>query len=135
MTRAAFSLWNDRIAPVFDVARNLLIVDAADGAVTARIERRFSGDSPHERALRLMSLQVEQVICGAITREIDCALKDRGIKVISFVSGDLEQVIEAWLQGRLHEQHLHMPGCGRKTTQGKGFGGGRRTSEQHHDDA
>jgi len=114
VTRAAFSLWNDRIAPVFDVARNLLIVDAATGAETGRIERRFSGDSPQERAMRLASLQVEQLVCGAITRDTADALQDRGIQVVSFVSGELEQVVQAWLQGHLHERSLHMPGCTRK---------------------
>lgn len=125
MTRTAFSLWNDRIAPVFDVARNLLIVDAATGAETGRIERRFSGDSPQERAMRLASLQVEQLVCGAITRNTADALQDRGIQVVSFVSGELEQVVQAWLQGHLHERSLHMPGCSRKAH------GGNRCNNRH----
>ncbi len=129
MTRAAFSLWNDRIAPVFDVARNLLIVDAATGAETGRIERRFSGDSPQERAMRLASLQVEQLVCGAITRDTADALQDRGIQVVSFVSGELEQVVQAWLQGHLHERSLHMPGCTRKPHGGNRCNRHRRSTE------
>jgi len=124
VTRAAFSLWNDRIAPVFDVARNLLIVDTAQGAETGRIERRFSGDSPQERAMRLASLQVDHLVCGAITRETADALQDRGIQVVSFVSGEIEQVLQAWLHGHLNERSLHMPGCTRKAH------GGNRCNRQ-----
>jgi len=138
VTRAAFSLWNDRIAPVFDVARNLLIVDTAQGAETGRIERRFSGDSPQERAMRLASLQVDHLVCGAITRETADALQDRGIQVVSFVSGQLEQVIQAWLHGHLHERSLHMPGRTRKPHGGNrcnrhGKSSGHSTNQQRED--
>ncbi|MDD2581059.1 MAG: hypothetical protein PHR66_03590 [Desulfuromonadaceae bacterium] len=68
MTRTAFSFWNDRIAPVFDVARNLWIVESTERGIIGQTERHFSSDDAQERALRLATLQVEQMICGAITR-------------------------------------------------------------------
>ncbi len=111
MSRTAFSLWNERIAPVFDVARNLWIVDASEGRITGQTGRRFSTDDPDERALRLTTLQVDQLVCGAITRRSFEALADKGLKVISFVAGDLDQVIQAWLSDRLKDGELAMPGC------------------------
>jgi len=113
VTRVAFSLWNERIAPVFDVARQIWIVDAADAKVLGQTGRRFSTDDPHERALRLVTLQVEQLVCGAITRGSYDALADKGIQVFSFVAGDLEQVLQAWLTDRLKDGQLAMPGCHR----------------------
>lgn len=113
MTRTAFSLWNERIAPVFDVARSLWIIDAADGCLLDQTGRRFSSDDPRERAMRLSTLQVEQLVCGAITRSSYEALEERGIQVVSFVAGDLEQVIEACLTDRIKDGHLAMPGCRR----------------------
>jgi predicted Fe-Mo cluster-binding NifX family protein len=113
VTRTAFSLWNERIAPVFDVARHLWIIDATEGRIVGQTGRRFSSDDPQERALRLSTMQVELLVCGAITRSSYEALTERGIRVVSFVAGDLEQVIQASLSGRLHDGHLAMPGCRR----------------------
>lgn len=118
MTRIAISLWNKRIAPVFDVARHLWIIEADEGAIVAQSERRFATDDTHERVLRLATLQVEHLICGAITRSSCDALTERGIKVISFVAGGLEQVIQAWLSDSIKDGHLAMPGCRRGNRRG-----------------
>lgn len=130
MTRIAFSLWNERIAPVFDVAKNLWIVDAIEGKIVGQTGRRFSGDDPQERSMRLATLQVEQLVCGAITRSSFDALTERGIKVVSFVAGDIEQVLQAWLSGRLNDGHLAMPGCNR----GKRHRSQRNRCNQHESD-
>ena len=113
MSRAAFSLWNERIAPVFDVARNFWIVEVSDGQITGQTGRRFATDDPDERASSLVSLQVEALVCGAITRKAREAITERGVKLVSFVAGDLEQVIQAWLCNRLEKLDHSMPGCGR----------------------
>ena len=128
--RTAFSLWNERIAPVFDVARQLWIVDAADAKVLGQTGRRFSTDDPYERALRLVTLQVEQLVCGAITRGSYDALADKGIQVFSFVAGDIEQVIQAWLTDQLNDGQLSMPGCNR----GKRHGMRRNARKNHSSD-
>jgi len=113
VTRIAISLWNKRIAPVFDVARHLWIVETAEGGIVGQSERRFATDDTHERALRLTTLQVEYLICGAITRSSCDVLSGHGIKIISFVAGGLEQVIQAWLSDSFKDGHLAMPGCRR----------------------
>lgn len=123
MTRAAFSLWNNRIAPVFDVARHLLIVDVDNGMVIGGMERRFASDNPHERALRLSSLEIDQLVCGAISRDTAETLEQNGIQVISFVTGDCGHVVQAWLKGRLHDNRLLMPGCNRRKHRGSGCAG------------
>ena len=111
--RAAFSLWNERIAPVFDVARHLWIVETAEDLVVNQTGRRFSSDDAQERALRLATLQVKQLICGAITRSSHDALTNSGIVVLPFVAGNLDQVVQAWMSGSIKDGHLAMPGCRR----------------------
>jgi predicted Fe-Mo cluster-binding NifX family protein len=98
---------------VFDVARHLWIIDAEEGHVVGQTGRRFSSDDPQERAMRLATLQVEQLVCGAITRNSYEALAERGIKVVSFIAGDLDQVVKACLADRLKDGDLNMPGCRR----------------------
>jgi len=111
--RIAFSLWNERIAPVFDVARHFWIIDVEEGRIVGQTGRRFSSDDPQERAMRLSTLQVEQLVCGAITRSSYQALAERGMQVVSFIAGDLDQVIHAYLADQLKDGELNMPGCHR----------------------
>ncbi len=126
MARIAFSIWNERIAPVFDVARHFWIIELADGRITGQTGRRFSTDDPDERALRLASMGVEQVVCGAISRHGCQALTEKGLKVVSFVAGELEQVVQACLCGSLDNGELAMPGCGRTGARRTRRGGCRR---------
>ena len=119
VTKIAFSIWNKRIAPVFDVARHLWIIDTDRGDIVAQSERRFATDDTQERVLRLVTLQVDQLICGAITRGSSDALAERGIKVVSFVAGGLEQVVQAWQSDSLKDGHLAMPGCCRGKRHGR----------------
>ncbi|MDD2310022.1 MAG: NifB/NifX family molybdenum-iron cluster-binding protein [Desulfuromonadaceae bacterium] len=113
MTKIAFSLWNKRIAPVFDVARNLWIVETDENDIIGQSGKRFATDDTQDRALRLTTLQVDQLVCGAITRSSSEVLAEHGIMVISFIAGELEQVIQAWLSDSLKDGHLAMPGCSR----------------------
>jgi predicted Fe-Mo cluster-binding NifX family protein len=122
VTKIAFSLWNKRIAPVFDVARNLWIVETDENVIIGQSGKRFATDDTQDRALRLTTLQVNQLVCGAITRSSSEVLAGHGIRVISFIAGGLEQVIQAWLSDSLKDGHLAMPGC-RK---------GKRRSAQRH---
>lgn len=116
--RAAFSVWNKRIAPVFDVARNLLIVDTINGDHTTSTTYLFFSDKPKERALRLVALEIDLLVCGAITNEMANELQQNGIQVISFLAGDYNRVIKAWLDGHLHDNQLKMPGCRRRKQHG-----------------
>ena len=112
MTRTAFSVWNERIAPVFDVARHIVVIDSFDGQVVGKKVCRFSNDKYFDRAVRLSKLKVEQLVCGALSRGAYEAVSGRNIRVVSFVAGDLNQVVLAWLSSHLDDANLAMPGCG-----------------------
>jgi len=130
VTKIAFSIWNKRIAPVFDVARHLWIIETEGMDIVGQSERRFATDDTQERVLRLVTLQVDQLICGAITRGSSDALTERGIKVVSFVAGGLEQVVQACLTDSLKDGHLAMPGCCRGKRHGRLRRPCRESSEQ-----
>jgi predicted Fe-Mo cluster-binding NifX family protein len=112
--KAAFATWNDRIAPVFDVAREIRVVDAESGRITGESRETLSSDLPVQKALRLAELGVDALICGAISRPLHAMISGYGIRVIAFVAGDLREVIRAWLKGRLTSQSFAMPGCWRR---------------------
>ncbi|MFP4383385.1 MAG: NifB/NifX family molybdenum-iron cluster-binding protein [Spirochaetia bacterium] len=125
--KAAFSCWNNRIAPVFDTARELVIIEPADGEVSREKVETGSPEPPFIRALELMERGVSELICGAVSREFHQILLAQGIKVIPFITGDLDKVITAWKEGMLSDDVFIMPGCrgGRRMRRGKTQGGRR----------
>jgi len=77
---------------------------------------------------RLMDLGVQTLVCGAISEPLQHELSVREVKVIGFVAGEIDEVVESFLAGRLPTRALSMPGCcGRQRRLRKGRGhGGRR---------
>lgn len=109
--KAAFTSWNNRIAPVFDVARQLFIVESDEGRIVRQSQETVPAEDLGAKVRRLTELGVETLVCGAISRSTQGLVSSCGIEVIPFVAGDLREVIQAWLQGRIHDDDYAMPGC------------------------
>ena len=106
-------MYNGRLAPVFDVSRHLLLLEWQKGQVVSRTE--FRTEEPALPTLaELKRMGIDQLICGAISGPMQHAALAMGLEVIGFLTGDLEQVIEALINGR-----------GRRFG-GRGMGRGRR---------
>lgn len=120
--RVAFSSWDGRIAPVFDVAQRVHLVDLVGGRPNGGRDATLDGASPALRARDLAQLEVETLVCGAISRPVLAAVAARGIRVVPFVAGEVDRVVEAFVDGSLERGAFAMPGC-----RGGGRGrGGRR---------
>ena len=133
--RAAFSTWNGRIAPVFDTAPRITVIDAESRRVVRRAEETLPGGLPTERVMRLTDLGVPLLVCGAISWQVDAMVRAAGIRVVSFIAGTLDEVVAAWLAGKVErEAAFAMPGCrgrrgrgaGRAAGAGAGAGGAGR---------
>jgi len=112
--KAAFANWNQRIAPVFDVARRIHLVEIEDGQIVKESDENLYQDLAVQVAQHLVALGIETLICGAISQPLQNMIAAHGIQVIAFRSGDLREVITAWLSGELVRSDFYtMPGCGR----------------------
>jgi len=109
--KAAFSVWNEVIAPVFDVAREVRIVERHGTKLVAEEAFVFSSPLPVERVRLLKEKEVEQLVCGAISRPMLRMLEHSGVTVIPFVTGKYERVKQAWMKSRLWQKVFVMPGC------------------------
>jgi predicted Fe-Mo cluster-binding NifX family protein len=112
--KAAFAYWDNRIAPVFDTARQIHIVEVESGQIVGESLAALSEVAPNAKALRLTELGVGTLVCGAISGAMRNLVEAYGIQVISFVAGDIHEVIHAWLSGDIHRGPFFMPGCGRR---------------------
>lgn len=117
--KAAFAIWDSKISPVFDVTRQIHVVDAEAGKILGETQASLSGEMPTQKALRLAELGVQTLVCGAISRHTQVMVEVRGIRVIPFVTGELHEVINAWLSATLENELFAIPGCyGRKHRNG-----------------
>jgi len=121
MTKTAFAYWDDRIAPVFDIARRIHVVEADSGKIVAETREVLADDPPVQKALRLVELGVGTLVCGAISRPFLEMVAANGIQVIPFVAGGLSEVIQAWLGGNLESDTFVMPGCIRSGRRRRGI--------------
>jgi len=109
--KVAVAHWNGRIAPVFDTARQVHIIEADQGRVLRERQATLPEDPIVQKALRLVALDVDTLVCGAISRPLQEMIAAYGIQVIPFVAGDLHQVMQAFLRGNLMDEAFAMPGC------------------------
>jgi len=97
MRKAAFAYWDNRIAPVFDNARQLYLVEIDDSEqITNEAQETLPDDQPVQKALRLAQLAVNTLVCGAISRSLQEIVCAYGIRLVPFVAGELQEVIQAW---------------------------------------
>ncbi len=109
--KAVFTTWRNRIAPVFDVAQEVVLVEA-DQDRRVRSTVMALPKEPLERKVRwLCEESVKVLVCGAMSRGALELVRVENIEVFSFVAGDTDQVIAAWLQGSLEQKAFAMPGC------------------------
>ncbi|MBW2099765.1 MAG: NifB/NifX family molybdenum-iron cluster-binding protein [Deltaproteobacteria bacterium] len=107
----ALSVWENRISPVFDSARMLLITDLENKVVTGRYYEPFSSEVPMKRAAKLSDLGVKILICGAVSQPLAHMIEGYGIRIIPFVRGKVDQVLRAYLKEVLSTPNFRMPGC------------------------
>ncbi|MDY0291364.1 MAG: NifB/NifX family molybdenum-iron cluster-binding protein [Desulfuromonadaceae bacterium] len=108
--KAGITIWNDRIAPVFDVAGMVLVLDIANPATS--VETMPLPQSLFAKIEALVQSDVEVLVCGAISRPLLRSACAAGLKVIPFAAGSVAEVIQALRSGDIEAVAGTMPGCG-----------------------
>lgn len=110
--RVAIPVWQSRVSPVFDSAGRLLIFDIKNGHETSRVRRPINGLSLQGRVKRLVELDVDVLLCGAISRPLADMITASGIKVIPWMTGEVDEVFGWYMLGKPLDTRFLMPGCG-----------------------
>lgn len=110
--KLAVTVWNQRIAPVFDSAGLVLVFSKEEGGALKQRQLSLRGKDLVERASLLRENEVDELVCGAISWEAEALVREEGILVYPFIAGDLEEVIQAWKKKCLYSEEFSMPGCG-----------------------
>ena len=121
--RVAFTAWEDRISPVFDSARRLLIANIENEQVIGRQYEPFNPQLISRLGEILKSMGIEVLICGAISQTPSAVIEASGVKLISFVGGKIDDILESYAKGVRIVPEFSMPGCGKQY---------RRKRRRHH---
>lgn len=111
--RIAIPIWGDKVSPVLDAAGRLLIVDIEDQTETSRFEIHLHGQDLSKRCFRIRNMDVDLLICGAVSQPFLKMLMASNIDIIPEIAGQTEDVLNAYLKGGLFQAKFLMPGCKR----------------------
>ena len=109
--KIAVTIWGNRVSPVFDAAKQLLLADIQKQTITNKQYLSFDPESIDDLIRLLKKKQVNTLICGAITSRPTELITENGIKLISFVSGEALELIDAIAKNIDIEKIYMMPGC------------------------
>ena len=125
LMKVAVPIWAGRVSPVLDVARRLVVAELEGRTEISRKEEPVAETDLFRRAQRIRQLGVDVLICGAVSRPLEDMLRANGVQVTPWVCGSVEEVLQAFLCGRLSEASFLMPGCCGRRRRFHGHRGGR----------
>ncbi len=130
--KMALTVWENRISPVFDTDRMLLVVEIDNTQIINKHYEPFYPEFPLRLAAMLAEMDVAVLICGAILEMPANILEANGIKLISFITGDYDEVIDAYAKNVSIMPAFLMPGCSHKRRRhaGKGKKHGARFAQR-----
>jgi predicted Fe-Mo cluster-binding NifX family protein len=121
--RIGLTVWENRISPLFDSARMLLVVEIEKGVVVNKRYAPLDSEPLFSRITALSKLGVRVLLCGAVSEFFANTIEAQGIRIIPFITGDVDRVLSAYLTGQLPMGSFQMPGCSARRR--RRFRGGR----------
>ncbi len=121
----AMATWDGRLAPVLDVATEIVVVDVGVGTWSEISRFGVVPDAPRDLARTVLGTGSRVLLCGSASRCYSDAVRSEGLQVVDFLAGTPESIAEAWARGSFEPDRFTMPGCGRGRGRCRGRGRGR----------
>ncbi|MBU3915487.1 dinitrogenase iron-molybdenum cofactor biosynthesis domain-containing protein [bacterium] len=109
--KAALTIWENRISPVFDSADTLLIAEIQNNKIISRQCESFEVKRLHFLLEMLLNQDVSVFICGAISEHPARIIEAGTIKLIPFISGNTDEILDVFARGVPIVPGFLMPGC------------------------
>jgi hypothetical protein len=102
--KIALAVNNVFMVTVLDFAHTLLIVEI-DHKTVQKGSIKISDALPSLRAHRLKTLQIDTVLCGAVSDPLSMLLWHYSIELFSGLAGNADSVLNAFIKGELPRFH------------------------------
>lgn len=108
--RTAIPVFMGRVSPVLDTCTQLGLLEPGRKRNITCQTIPVKGKSIFERADEIKKLGVLVVICGAVSDALYNLLKESNIDLVCGITGDIEEVIDAYRNRTLTQARFRMPG-------------------------
>ena len=108
--RLVLPVYRTRVSPVLDTCTRLLLIDLNGGKETRRKSVATTGLSMRQRVELLVTLEADLVICAGTSQQLYSGLRAQAMKLITGIVGEIEQVLQGFLEDRLKDPIFRMPG-------------------------
>jgi predicted Fe-Mo cluster-binding NifX family protein len=109
--KIAMPVCGNRLSTVFDAADELLMVETGPGVTPGQSRSRWKEDTLIARTAQIRESDVQILICGALSGSVARMLNAAGIRVIPFIRGTVDEILEAFCNETLSGRHFFLPGC------------------------
>ncbi|MCL6447364.1 MAG: NifB/NifX family molybdenum-iron cluster-binding protein [Armatimonadetes bacterium] len=92
--KIAITRWGSRVAPLFDTARVIFVIEVLDNRRTGGEDVVIDKVKPYAKPAFLQEMGVELLICDGISEYFLRQLAALNIRVIHSISGEIEVVVK-----------------------------------------
>ena len=108
--KVAMTVWGNRVSPVFDSAQTILLADIEEMKIVSSSREFIPVTAPTTMASTLVELNIDTLICGAISRQPAAIIEEAGITLKPFITGNAEQILKEFAEQKPMGKYI-MPGC------------------------
>ncbi len=99
--KVAIPRFHERVAPCFEYSATITIFTIEGGEVLDQRDFALQSRVALDRVRLLRDQEVDVLICGGVQETFEEVVKARGVEVISWVSGDVEDLLKRYMKGTL----------------------------------
>ncbi|KAA3612199.1 MAG: hypothetical protein DWQ05_19555 [Calditrichaeota bacterium] len=112
--KVAIPVWENRISPVFDTTAHILQAEIIDKMLAKKEMLSLESLTIYQRIELLDNLGIDIFICGGITRPLLDSIRNKNIKTIPYVCGNVDKILSALCDGEDIKSLFSMPGNSNK---------------------
>ena len=99
--KIAIPRFGEDVAPCFGYCATMAIFTLENGRVVDEVDFPIRSNDPFDRVRLLRDQQVDTIICGGVQDVFEQSLRASGIRVISWVSGSVDELLRRFLRNQL----------------------------------
>ena len=99
--KVALPRFGEDVAPCFEHTATISIFTVEGGRAAEQTDFALSSREPLDRVRLLRDQGVETLICGGMQDRFQTMVEGHGIRVISWVSGEVDELLARFLRGEL----------------------------------
>lgn len=109
--KLGISILNNNISPVFDSAHTLRIYRIKDNKIESQRDVNIDSGNLISKTSQIVNTRVNAIICGAVSQQFYSLLQNQGVKLMPWVKGNVQQVLNAYVKGDLLTENFLFPAC------------------------